>query len=249
MQIIVDQLLVQYELSGKGKLIVLLHGWGDSSRTFNSMQTALVKNYEVLAINLPGFGGSQQPPTAWGLSDYSGFIRSLLLKLDKQAYAIIGHSNGGAIAIHGLASAELQAKRLVLLASAGIRGEAKARNRALLVVVKGGKLLSMPLPARLKRNLRATSYKMVGSDMLVVEELQESFKKIVAEDVRLEAKKIHIPTLIIYGDQDKATPPRFGKLFNAAITSSSLYVFAGGGHFIHHEKPDDVERLIKEFLV
>jgi pimeloyl-ACP methyl ester carboxylesterase len=98
--IVVDDILTFYELTGKGKLLVLLHGWGDSSKGLRLLQTELAKHYKVLAVDLPGFGASEPPKNAWRLDDYANFVAALLAKLKiGSPYAIIGHSNGGAVAI------------------------------------------------------------------------------------------------------------------------------------------------------
>jgi pimeloyl-ACP methyl ester carboxylesterase len=100
----------------------------------------------------------------------------------------------------------------------------------------------------MKRRLREKTYTAVGSDMLVVEEMQDTFKKIVADDVRHDAAVITTPTLLIYGDQDHATPPRYGQLLHNAIPGSRLETLSGAGHFVHHDKEDQVEALVMEFL-
>src|SRR5689334_4037297 len=134
MQVVVDSLLTRYTREGKGKQVLLLHGWGDSAAGFRVLQHALAKKYCVTAVDLPGFGGTQAPPAPWGLDDYAQFVAHFFTKIeDKPVYAIVGHSNGGAIAIRGLGSGVLNADKLVLLASAGIRGTYKGRVKALRV--------------------------------------------------------------------------------------------------------------------
>ncbi len=249
MQVIVDSLLTYYEAHGKGRLVLLLHGWGDSAAGLKTLQAALAKKYKVIALDLPGFGGSQPPPEAWGLDSYAYFVAHFLDKIAaKKLVAIVGHSNGGAIAIRGMARGWLSADKLVLLASAGIRGEYKGRVKALRLVTKAGKALTAPLPKSIKQHLRKKVYTTVGSDMLVAEHLQETFKKIVADDVRADAAHLALPTLLIYGDADDATPVAYGKLLQEAIQGSKLEVVPGAGHFVHTDQPAAVEKLIQGFL-
>lgn len=249
MQVIVDSLLTHYEVHGKGKAVLLLHGWGDSAAGLQKLQVSLAKKHKVIAIDLPGFGGSQAPESVWGLDDYAYFVDHFLAKIEaKQLKAILGHSNGGAIAIRGMARGWLSADNLVLLASAGVRGEYKGRVKALRMITKAGKALTAPLPKSIKQRLRGKVYKTVGSDMLVAEHLQETFKKIVTDDVRVDALHLTLPTLIIYGDQDEATPLRYGKMFNEAIKGSKLEVLEGAGHFVHTDEPEKVAKTIESFL-
>ncbi len=249
MQIVVYGLLTNYGRTGKGKTLVILHGWGDSSVSWAALTHELSKNFEVVVPDLPGFGGSEQPREAWGLDDYANFIAVFLKKLNiKDIYALIGHSNGGAVAIRGLTAGKLDAEKLVLLASAGIRGEYKGRVKALRYITKAGKALTTPLPKSAKDKLRRRVYKSVGSDMLVAEHMQATFKKIVIDDIREDAAKLDVPTLLIYGEADEQTPVRYGELLHELIGGSTLEVLPGAGHFIQIDKPGEVTRAVTEFL-
>ena len=102
MQVVVNNLLTEYNLSGSGKTVVLLHGWGDSMTGLDDLRLKLAKSFQVISLDLPGFGKSQTPSTSWGLDDYAKFVDDFLTKLELNADTIIGHSNGGAIAFRGL---------------------------------------------------------------------------------------------------------------------------------------------------
>lgn len=249
MQVVVDSLMTRYKRGGKGKIVVLLHGWADSASGLRELSAALQKQYEVITLDLPGFGGTQAPAEAWGLDEYVQFVRHFLQKIGaEKIYALIGHSNGGAMAIRGLAEGAFHAEKLVLLASAGIRGEYKGRNRALRILAKTGKLAVAPLPARFKKKLRRKVYKTIGSDMLVAEHLQETFKRVVTDDVRADAAQLGLPALLIYGELDEDTPVWYGRQFHELMTDSTLEILPNAGHFVHIDRPGDVERAIKEFL-
>lgn len=249
MQVVTKSLLTHYQRGGKGKTIVLLHGWGDSAAGLNPIFDYLTDTYDVIALSLPGFGGTQAPPTAWGLDEYVGFVHDFLDKIGVQSvYAYVGHSNGGAIAIRGLADGSLRADRLVLLASAGIRNEYKGRNRVLRILAKTGKLAAKPLPKAVQRKLRGKVYQTIGSDMLVAEHLQETFKRIVTDDVRPDAAQLSLPVLLIYGEQDESTPVWYGQQYHELMTNSTLEILPGAGHFLHLDRPEAVENSLKDFL-
>ncbi len=248
MQVVVDSLLTHYETAGKGKLLVLLHGWGDSAAGMKSLQQALAKHYTVIALDLPGFGSTESPHGVWGLNDYAVFVAHFLHKINAGPVGVlVGHSNGGGIALRGLGNGSLQADRLVLLASAGIRGEYKGRIKALRYAAKAAKAIVTPLPKSVRRRIRKRAYHVIGSDMLVAEHLQETFKKVVTDDTRADAQSLSIPTLLIYGEQDEATPVRFGEMYHQYITDSTLEILPGAGHFVHVERLHEVVRAIEEF--
>lgn len=248
MQVVVDSLLTQYEVQGRGKLVVLLHGWGDSAKGLAGLQKTLARQFRVLAIDLPGFGGTQAPEVVWGLDDYARFVAHFLKKIDApEVMLLIGHSNGGAIAVRGLSKKWLQVDKLVLLASAGIRGEYQGRVKALRMLTKAGKALTQPLPKGVKARLRKQVYSTVGSDMLVAEHLQETFKKVVTDDVRHDASQLALPVLLIYGENDTATPIRFGELLHESIDGSTLEILPGAGHFVHIDRAAAVVKAIEDF--
>jgi pimeloyl-ACP methyl ester carboxylesterase len=249
MQVIADNLLTHYELTGKGKTVLLLHGWGDSLATYASLQTTLAKKYQVLAIDLPGFGSSQAPPKAWNLDNYSQFLASCLTKLDiKNVYAIIGHSNGAALAIRAINLGQVTPSKLVLLAAAGIRAKGSPRRVAIKIVAKVGNVLTMWLPERYRRRLRKSIYGVAGSDMLAVPELQETFKLTVRQDVQADAANLSVATLLIFAANDRAVPVSDGQLYHSLIKSSQLEVIPASEHFVHHDQAHKVETLIEDFL-
>lgn len=249
MQVVVNGLLTNYEIEGSGPAtILLLHGWGDNSAGLKGLRGELAKNWRVVTPDLPGFGASEAPKKVWGLDDYAEFCANLLDKLNIETTAVIGHSNGGAIAIRGLASNKLKASKLVLLASAGIRGESKNRNLALRYAAKTGKQVSKVLPKSAQKSLRRKVYQTIGSDMLVAEHMQESFKKVISDDVRAGAAKITIPSLLIYGENDEQAPPRYGRIFHELMPHSELELIPEAGHFVHLDASADVTNSIADFL-
>jgi len=249
MQVVVDTLLTTYDKAGKGKLVVLLlHGWGDSLKTFDGLSRELAKHYTVLRLDLPGFGATQPPHEVWGLEQYAKFVHAFLVKLQIPAiHAVVGHSNGGAVAICGLAQQQLSAEKLVLLSSAGIRSRQNGRRFALKIVAKTGKAATFWLPARTKKRMRQQLYKTAGSDMLIAPHLEDTFKKTVRQDVQTDAASLRIPTLLVYGQDDAATPPIYGEILHNAIDGSTLHILPGG-HFIHQDQLPEVAQTIQGFL-
>jgi pimeloyl-ACP methyl ester carboxylesterase len=228
--------------------MLVLHGWGDDSRNWQVFANDFASDYEVILLDLPGFGQTESPKETWGLDEYAAFVGHFLAKAGARPVVVVGHSNGGAIAIRGLSNGSLQADKLVLLASAGIRSEYQGRKKLVRLVAKSGKLLAQPLPGRVKDQLRRKLYTTVGSDMLVAEHLQETFKKVVEDDVRQDAALLTQPTLLVYGQEDVSTPPNFGRLLHESISGSTFEIVGQAGHFVYQDQPAKVMRIIKEFL-
>ena len=249
MQVVVDTLLTTYTRSGTGKTVLLLHGWGDDSRTFALLGGYLSESYEVIALDLPGFGRSAAFDRPWTLDDYAAFTAAFLKKIGvENLHALVGHSNGGAIAIRGCALGYFAPRKLVLLSSAGIRTMQRGRKLALKFLSKTGKAVTLVLPETWRQRLRSKWYAAIGSDMLAVPHLRETFKNVVTQDIQADVQEITIPTLLIYGEQDTATPPQFGELFHELLPESTLVLMPGAGHFVHLDRPREVESAVEHFL-
>jgi pimeloyl-ACP methyl ester carboxylesterase len=246
--IIVNELLVNYSRQGKGVPLLFLHGWGDQLGTFDDIVAKLEKDNTIIRLDLPGFGKSQAPTSAWGLKQYAEHVEAFLRKIDCNPEVIVGHSNGGAIAIYGLANGQLKASKLVLLSSAGIRSIKKGRKFAWKVLAKAGKAATSILPSDTRDSLRRRLYQSSGSDLLVAPGMEATFKRIVSEDVQSEAAMLRLPTLIMNGREDTATPPEFAELFHRDIADSKLVLVDDAGHFLHQQYPDKVSTEIKSFL-
>ncbi|MGI9027329.1 MAG: alpha/beta fold hydrolase [Candidatus Saccharimonadales bacterium] len=251
MQIVVDKLLANYSTVGNGpRAILFLHGWADNSQSFLQLAQEIVakdKTYTAVLLDLPGFGSTQAPAQAWDLPDYAHFVAKFLEKAKLQPVVILGHSNGGAIAINGIANGVLQTEKLILIGSAGIRNTS-LKKTALRALAKPAKLALRAAPASTQKRVKQKLYSAIGSDYLVAAHMQDTFKHIVAYDVRQEATRITIPVCLIYGADDTATPPEYGKILANNIPGSKLEFIPLAGHFVHHEQLYKVARLCTNFI-
>ncbi len=250
MQVVVSDLLTHYKVAGEGKTLLLLHGWADSLNTYDSLEASLAHEYKVIRLDLPGFGQSQAPHETWDLDNYGIFVADFLAKIEiPEVYAVIGHSNGGALAIRSISNGNLRPKKLVLLAASGVRNTQKLQKAGLKVIAKTGKAMTFWLPLRTRQKLQKKLYGAAGSDMLVAPHLQETFKQTVRQDIQADAQKLHLPTLLIYGSQDKATPLKsIGQKLHQKIAGSKLIVIDGADHFVHQTAAKEVAKDIQEFL-
>jgi pimeloyl-ACP methyl ester carboxylesterase len=248
MQLIINKLLVNYQVLGEGRVVILVHGWGDDLKNFDKIQENLAKSYRVFSLDLPGFGKTSTPDSGWSLDDFANFINDFAKKMGIEVYAYIGHSNGGAILIHGLGNNIIQAKKLVLIAASGIRNTDQLKKKFLLVGAKIGKIPLKLFPTDYQKKLRKRLYQAINSDAQVSPQMIQTFKKIVRQDVSEDAARLKIPTLLIYGKDDKVTPPEYGQIYHELIKGSSLVIIEGTGHFVHLQEADKVQDLIKEYL-
>lgn len=249
MQVVIDNCIVSYKQFGEGpKSMVLIHGWGDNKESFNKLIECFSEGYNIVCVDLPGFGDSQSSEGPWTLDNFSEFLKKFLEKINVTPYALIGHSNGGAIVIKSVASNYINPEKIVLIASSGIRQPKSFKNRSLKVISNPAKLLLKVMSQKNQHKIKTIFYKKIGSDYLLAEHMKETFKNIVSTDVRQDAKKLSQPTILVYGDQDNSTPVAYGQKLHQCIKKSELRVIEGSGHFVHQQQPEKVASIIEDFI-
>ena len=90
---------VRVMVVGKGQAIVILHGWGSNFVSWKKASQVLGQKFQVFVLELPGFGRTPEPKTAWNVSEYADWIDKLIQKLKLDRVILLGHSNGGRIGI------------------------------------------------------------------------------------------------------------------------------------------------------
>ena len=249
MKVIIKNIAIEYSDEGDGPVILFLHGWKDNLHTFDSLVPFFLKQWRIIRIDLPGFGSSELPPTTWNLDNYVQFVKDFIDKLNIQVDVLVGHSFGGRIAIKAVAMNIIKPKKLILIASAGIAKKRIIRNCFFYIFTKAGKIITLLPPFIFWRKyFRKKIYKLAGSDYFLSGKLKNTFLNVIKEDLTLSANKIVISTLLIWGEQDKATPLEEGQRLSQLICNSQLEIITGAGHFVHQEKSQKVAKLIQEFL-
>jgi len=249
MQAMVDGLLTNYSVEGKGDTILLTHGWGSNTESLKNIANDLSRGYRTVTLDLPGMGLTEAPSSPWTLDDFSNFIASFLAKIKvKDLKAIIGHSNGGAIAIKTIEGNKIPIEKLVLISSSGVRDTDKAKKILTKAVAKVGKNAIKALPESVQKKTKHKFYSAIGSEGLMLPEMEQTFRNVVNEDIQGLTKSITQPTLLIYGDQDESTPPSYGRKLAGHIKSSRFEIIKGAGHFPQLDSPQEVLSLINTFI-
>jgi pimeloyl-ACP methyl ester carboxylesterase len=226
------------------KKIYILHGW---TYTLNAWDACLAelraRNFEPVMLNVPGLTTDSQK--SWTLEDYVSWLDESLPQ--DEPSVVIGHSNGGRIALALAARKPTRISRLVLIASAGVvHNEFSIRIKRSffgMIARVGGGLKNIPI-------IRKIFYRVIGAKDYgnAVPHMRETMKNLITFDLVPELPKIAIPTLILWGSKDVATPLSDGKLINQAISGSKLVVFDGVGHSPHRVEPRRVADEIAAWI-
>lgn len=247
MKIIVNNLAIEYMNEGKGPIILFLHGWMDSLRTFDALTPFLSNSFRIVRLDLPGFGGSETPKEPWGVGEYTDFVKDFCNKVEISPKVLVGHSFGGRISIKGLSEGAFMPQKVILIMSAGLAKHQTMRSWAFKILSKVGWVVLFIFPVSIQNRFRRELYRRAGSDYLDAGLLKKTFLKVTREDLSQNARNIRIPTLLIWGEKDNSVPLSDGKRFAELISGSKLEIIAGAGHFVHQERPEAVAKLIKEF--
>lgn len=233
MDVIINEINLNYKKEGIGKNIIFLHGWGVTKETFDNVVNYFKDDFCCYQIDLPGFGKSTIND-AMDLDEYTNIIREFIVKYDIENPIIIGHSFGGRIAINYASLYDVS--KLVLINSAGIR------NFNLNTYCKI-KLYKLCKKLNIKNNSGSTDYKNSSSV------LKGTMNKIVPIDLKDKLSLINCETLILWGELDKTTPLKDGKVMNKLIDNSTLITIPRAKHFPYIEKYQYFTLLLNSFLI
>ena len=236
---------------GSGDPLLLLHGWGVSSELFAPILEVLGPGRRLIVPDLPGFGATPAPEAPWSVHDFAAWCVALLDRLGIETCDLVGHSNGGRIGIVLAATYPGRVRRMVLTGSAGIRPRRTWRSA---VRVRSYKVLraverSAAVPAVLRRAAGRNADQRGSADYRAVSGVMRgTLVRLVNEDVRGLLPSLHLPVLLIWGDQDSETPIDDGRLMERLIPDAGLVVFEGAGHFAYLEQPGRFCRIVDVFL-
>ena len=252
-KITIGGLAVNFKTFGKGLPVLVLHGWGGRSDSWSAVGEALAqKGYQVICPDLPGFGASHEPKKAWQFQDYLDWAAKFTDSVGLGRFFLVGHSLGGALACAYAALNPQKIKKLVLCDAAIIREERLdwRQKEAKNLASKKQFLLELPFAAQFYPLAQKIVYRLAGSHdyQLASPLMKETFKNVIKVDSRGAAQKITIPSLIIWGRNDKSTLLEDAYAINKLIAVSKLEIIDGAGHNPHRTHPVVLADKIADFF-
>src|ERR1700722_2866398 len=263
---------IAYREAGRGDALLLIHGMAGSSATWRAIIPQLSKKYRVIAPDLLGHGMSAKPRGDYSLGAFAVFLRDLLDELGVHRATVIGQSLGGGIAMQFTYQHRHYCDRLALIGSGGLGPDLSPMLRILsapgaelvLPVVApqpvlniGNKLGSWLTSAGIHSPRAGEIWNAYSSlsDSQTRQAFLRTLRSVV--DYRGQAvsavNKLHVssglPTLLIWGDQDRIIPVAHGYAAHDAVPGSRLEVLEGVGHFPHVESPTAVVEILDDFIV
>jgi pimeloyl-ACP methyl ester carboxylesterase len=241
-------LRTRYLIRGSGPAALVLHGWGASIEAVHPIVAGLAPVATVYALDLPGFGQSEPPPQPWGVEDYQEFLAAFMDALKIECPTIVGHSNGGRIAIRMAATEPRRAARLVLVDSAGIRPKRTLRWYRRVGMAKLGKYAARWLGAPGERLRARIVGRVASTDYAAAGEMRPTLVRLVNSDLREYLPRISVPVLLVWGAEDTDTPLADARLMEKLIPDAGLVVLEAAGHYSYLDQPARFARIVSHFI-
>lgn len=251
MQVKIKDWDINYEVMGEGEPVVFLHGWLTDLESMRPLTTNLVNTHKVYLVDVVGFGKSSLPKEPLNSQDFAEFLKIFLEKLHIENPVLIGHSNGGRIIINAVGKNMVKPKKIVLIDSAGIKPKRSASYYTKVGIYKTGKMFLNLLPntkgiKEFKERLRSRAGSSDYQASAPV--LKDTMKVIINEDVKALLPNIKVPTLLIWGRYDTATPIEDAKTMEKLIPDAGLVEYPYGTHFSYLENIENCRLVLDSFL-
>ena len=218
--------------------MLFLHGYLSSKEAFTAQIEYFSRFYRVTALDFLGFGGSKRLTEAFSVADYAAWTKEALTLLKVEKPHVIAHSFGCRVAVKMAAADGEVFDKILLTGPAGILLK---RGLSYCLKVKSDRLVKKFAPAFAENKFGSVEYRSLSPIM------KESYKKIVNEDLREDAKRIKNPTLIVVGEKDKTTPLSEAQVYLQSLQNGRLRRMQGG-HFAFAEYPLAFNLIAEEFL-
>ncbi len=244
-------LKTEYERRGEGKPLLILHGWGSSIQAMAPVANCAVGlGYEAISLAFAGFGGTEEPKNAWTVRDYAEFTREFMATQGIEGCSVACHSFGGRVTIMLAAEDDKLFDKIIMIDAAGIKPKRTLAYHIKTLKYKLGKRLmkvgfidELFKLSEKQKNAGSADYRALKTDIM-----RKTFVNVVNEDLTPLLENIKNETLLIWGDQDKATPLADAKLMEKKIPNAGLAVLKGAGHFSYAEKYPQFCAVMKAYL-
>jgi pimeloyl-ACP methyl ester carboxylesterase len=253
-----DQGIVHYEVYGRGKPVILLHGWLGSWGLWQETMAYLGRYYRTYALDFWGFGESGKKRETYAVQDFVSLVNQFMEQLGIIRAPLVGHSMGGTVSLSVairypervskvvvVGSPMVGSSLALLLKMAGYRPSAfvifnmMGPFRAFMKYYYSRVICSDPrFPAMMDRDLSRTT----------LESFLRSIASLRRTDLRPMLDQVKVPAMGIYGDRDKIVHPKQWQPMLKGIPQALIERFPLAGHFPMLEEPQNFAEKLKSFL-
>lgn len=242
---------IAFDKIGAGpQAMVFLHGWNNDASIWQSFVQDLDPSVcSLYLLDLPGFGATDTPPTAWTILDYAQAITDFCHQQQLTDVVLVGHSLGGRISVALASQCPQLVTKLILIGTPGVPVKLSLRSKVWRFLAQVSKLLTSWLPVQLTNPVRRFFRRQIYQGDYRQSQLMMKIRNQAAElDLSPYLAKIKAPTLVIYGELDAQYPQIVAKVMNQRLPTSVLSIIPAAGHhpFLTHART--VKNLLLDFL-
>ncbi len=263
-----------FRIAGSGPALLLIHGVGDNSKSWEPVHAKLAQRFTVIAPDLLGHGESDKPHADYSLPAFANGMRDLLAVLGIDKVTVAGHSFGGGVAMQFAYQYPQLVERIVLVSAGGVAKDVSLALR-LAAMPMGAEALGvlrapgvMPAIRRVGRAVQTTlGSTKFGRDAADVVDLLEgfldpaglaAFARTLRSVVDARGQYVtmldrsylvkSVPVQIIWGEDDLIIPVDHAHTAHAAMPGSRMEIFEDSGHMPFHDHPDRFVEVVERFI-
>lgn len=259
----VDGMDVHCRITGKGEPILLLHNAQSSLHTWEKWTEALSRKYQVISVDLPGFGlTGPHPRGSYSAFAYASFLDSLVQTLNLKKFYLAGNGLGAQIAWFYAADHPERLHKLILLDAPGF----EPKNTPLIIWMARTPVLNGVMLKITPRSFIKLMLEDIYADEALVNDslVQRHFELLLRPGNRKAftdrasvsenrppvdiVERISTPTLILWGAEDIRLSPEFAYKFHQRIRGSDLRIYRNTGHWPQEENPEQTVKDVMAFL-
>lgn len=248
-ELIINDISLHYTVTGEGPDMILMHGWGCQSTTLASIEKVASEHCRVFNLDFPGFGQSSEPAEVWGIEEYTALLEKFVKSVDISNPILLGHSFGGRVGL--LYASRNKVSKLILVDAAGVKPRRSLKYYYKVYTYKlGCKTLNLFLgKEKAQKHIDKMRAKRGSSDYNNASMMMKRIlSKVVNEDLKHVMPLIKAPTLLIWGENDTATPIGDAKIMEKLIPNAGLVSFSGCGHYSFLDNPIQFAAVLRSFL-
>ncbi len=251
MEITIGDLKLNYIECGKGPDVLMLHGWGASADSFKSIIGALQDKCHIIALDFPGCGKSDLPKKPLDINDYVFLVLEFCSKVGLQDPILIGHSHGCRVIMKMCGTGLMNPPKIVFIDGAGLKPRFSLKKSVKIATFKTvRKIFELPIFGEKGKQVVTKARSHFGSAdySSAPEVMRKTMVKLVNDDMTPYVPEITASTLLIWGENDTATPLYMAKKIEKMIKDCGLCVIKDAGHWSFAEKPVEVNAILRSFI-
>ena len=273
-KVLSNQIKIAYQDEGDKKkpILLFIHGLANYHGVWHWNIELLKNNFRCIAIDLPGNGHSSRGFKQYSIDFYAECVMLFIQEMKLKNVSLVGHSMGGMIAIKIVLAEKIKIEKLILFAPAGFEYYSPHESMLFRSAISFGNFLNLD-EVQIDQSVRTSFYKQNAITEKIIKDLkniiqhndrtqyrkmlEQNINSMLDDDIFHQLKKIQIPTLVFFGENDMLIPNRFlhpqstkeiAKKACKEISDVQLFTYPNTGHFVQIEKAKEVCEEIEIFL-